>query len=87
MRSSGDTEGGRLVAPEMLWLFKGDQQSIIGGKLQPMLDVIWTLQYQIPGAICGFAGEVTVAEGLPGVTPTLLSNESLYLFCASSAEC
>ena len=67
VRCKGDAQGGHMAAPEMLWLFEGQQQSIDSGDMQPMLDAVWTLQYQIPGAICGFAGEVTTPEGVPGV--------------------
>ncbi len=71
VRGKGDAHGSTMAAPEMLWLFKGQQQSIDSGDMQPMLDAVWTLQYQIPGAICGFAGEVTSPEGMPGVTPDM----------------
>ena len=59
----------RMPAPEMLWLFEGQPPCVDGGDMQPMLDAVWTLQYQIPGAICGFAGAVVTANRLPGALP------------------
>ena len=97
MRNSGNTDGGRLVAPETLWLFAGEQPTTDSGNLQPMLDTVWTLQYQIPGAICGFAGEITTSEGLSGVALdgfehphlsglALLFTDGLTVCCAMFAD-
>ncbi len=86
VRCKGDARGNNMAAPEMIWLFKGQQQGIDSGDMQPMLDAVWTLQYQIPGAICGFAGEVTSPEGVPGVTSdTTPGLTDLYIFAQCPA--
>ena len=73
-RSSASEQSDRMLAPEMLWLFEGRRAE--QPDMQPMLDAVWTLQYQIPGAICGFAGEVAKLKRLPGAR-----------CCSQAAEC